>query len=389
MAKTHGTRADGTPITDETIESLADEAERGYDVAKIVRRRSAGRPAMGEAPASVESVRLDPELKRDLILRAADEHVSVSEVIRRALREYVKATDDGSLFAGRAAFETFRAAFETSACGMSFVDDTLRYQWVNFPVCAMLGRSREELLGSRVEDAVDADQVERVVALFDRLRRGELRATRDRIRFRRPDGTVVWMEVGGSAVAGFTDPLYLLQQFDVTAEQALAEDLAFRAMHDELTGLANRAHLRDRLRTDLARSERTGSRVAVFYLDLDHFRAINDEYGHAAGDTVLVEVARRLTEVVRSGDTVARVGGDEFVVAGTASSVEEASQLAMRIEAAMRPRHTSGGRSLPVTASVGVALNTPGDTPEELVARADLALLRVKRLESGVLTPEA
>lgn len=91
MAETDGTRADGTPITDETVESFADEAERGYDVPRIARRQP-GRPAMGEAPASVESVRLDPELKRDLILRAAREQVSVSEVIRRALREYVRAS---------------------------------------------------------------------------------------------------------------------------------------------------------------------------------------------------------------------------------------------------------------------------------------------------------
>ena len=78
-----------SPITDEVIESLADEAERGYDVAKIVRRRPAGRAAMAGAPASIESVRLDPELKRDLILRAAAEQVSVSELVRRALYEYV------------------------------------------------------------------------------------------------------------------------------------------------------------------------------------------------------------------------------------------------------------------------------------------------------------
>ncbi len=92
MANTHGKRADGTPITDEMVEALADEAERGYDVDQIVRRRPSGRPAMGEAPASVESVRLDPELKRGLILRAAEERISVSEAIRRALREYVKAS---------------------------------------------------------------------------------------------------------------------------------------------------------------------------------------------------------------------------------------------------------------------------------------------------------
>ncbi len=91
MPKTHGTRKDGTPITDEVVKELADEAERGYDVEDILRRRQGGRPAMGSAPAEVESVRLDPDLKRDLLLRAAKDGVSVSEVIRQALRAYVKA----------------------------------------------------------------------------------------------------------------------------------------------------------------------------------------------------------------------------------------------------------------------------------------------------------
>lgn len=91
MSNTHGTRNDGTPITDETVEELADEAEHGYDVEEMLRPRG-GRPAMGSAPASVESVRLDPELKRDLLLKAADEGISVSDVIRQALRLYVKAS---------------------------------------------------------------------------------------------------------------------------------------------------------------------------------------------------------------------------------------------------------------------------------------------------------
>ena len=91
VTKTHGTKKDGTPITDATIEALADEAEAGYDVTEL-RRRQVGRPSMGATPASVESVRLDPELKRDLLLRAAAEGASVSEVIRKALREYVQAS---------------------------------------------------------------------------------------------------------------------------------------------------------------------------------------------------------------------------------------------------------------------------------------------------------
>ncbi len=90
MTATHGHKADGTPITDEMIEAMADEAERGYDVDEILRRRRGGRPPMGSSASTVESVRLDPELKRDLLLRAAEEHITVSEAIRRAIGQYLR-----------------------------------------------------------------------------------------------------------------------------------------------------------------------------------------------------------------------------------------------------------------------------------------------------------
>jgi hypothetical protein len=90
MSATHGHKADGTPITDEMVEAMADEAERGYDVDEILRRRG-GRPPMGSVASTVESVRLDPELKRDLLLRAAEENITVSAVIRRAIGQYLRA----------------------------------------------------------------------------------------------------------------------------------------------------------------------------------------------------------------------------------------------------------------------------------------------------------
>lgn len=91
MTSDHGSKADGARITDAMVEEMADEAEAGYDVDEILRRRQPGRPAMGSAASSVESVRLDPELKRDLLLRAAEEHTSVSEIIRLAVRQYLHA----------------------------------------------------------------------------------------------------------------------------------------------------------------------------------------------------------------------------------------------------------------------------------------------------------
>lgn len=92
MPKTHGNRHDGTPITNEMVDELADEAERGYDTDELLRLRRGGRPSLGSAPAAVESVRLDPELRRDLLLRAAEERRSVSEVIRSALHQYLQAS---------------------------------------------------------------------------------------------------------------------------------------------------------------------------------------------------------------------------------------------------------------------------------------------------------
>jgi hypothetical protein len=92
MSAEHGHKADGTPITDEMIEAMADEAERGYDVEEILRRRPRGRPPMGSAASTVESVRLGPELKRDLLLRAAEDNITVSEAIRRAIGQYLRAS---------------------------------------------------------------------------------------------------------------------------------------------------------------------------------------------------------------------------------------------------------------------------------------------------------
>lgn len=92
MSETHGTKADGTPITGEMVDAIANEVQRGYDVGEIMRRRHGGRPPMGSTASSVESVRLDPELKRELLLRAAGEHVSVSEAIRHVIGQYLRAS---------------------------------------------------------------------------------------------------------------------------------------------------------------------------------------------------------------------------------------------------------------------------------------------------------
>jgi diguanylate cyclase (GGDEF)-like protein/PAS domain S-box-containing protein len=165
------------------------------------------------------------------------------------------------------------------------------------------------------------------------------------------------------------------------AEAALeAERARFSAMafHDPLTGLANRPLLLDRLPQALERCRRRGSRVGVFFVDLDGFKAVNDNHGHQAGDQLLVEVARRFETIVRAHDTVARFGGDEFVILAEDLEVqEEACTIARRLNAVLEDPIELSSASVRVSASVGIAFSDEHEVDDLLLA-ADVALYRAK-----------
>jgi diguanylate cyclase (GGDEF)-like protein/PAS domain S-box-containing protein len=151
------------------------------------------------------------------------------------------------------------------------------------------------------------------------------------------------------------------------------------ALHDPLTGLANRTLLRDRLQHALARRER-GATAALF-VDLDNFKQVNDAHGHATGDTVLVEIARRLHTAVRPGDTIARLGGDEFVAVCEGIDVEAALAVARRLQDAIELPLRIDSLEHNLTASIGIAL---GDSdPDALLADADAASYRAKAAGRG------
>ena len=169
------------------------------------------------------------------------------------------------------------------------------------------------------------------------------------------------------------------------------ERLQYQVLHDVLTGLPNRPLFLDRMRVALARLQRVEETVAVMFLDLDRFKPVNDTFGHEAGDVVLTETARRLSEAVRSGDTVARFGGDEFLVL-----CEDVGDLESVIDLADRIRHPVSERiplpdpsaDLSVSVSVGLSIglvlvDRPGIDAETLVSRADSAMYRAKRNGGG------
>lgn len=202
---------------------------------------------------------------------------------------------------------------------------------------------------------------------------------RAQLRMRRKGGEAVWIDFGA---ARLSDTEIFVMAIDVTATKAAHEALAHAAFHDALTQLPNRALLYDRIEQALAVATREQKHVAIGYLDLDGFKAVNDTHGHDAGDQLLAEVARRLVAGVRPADTVARIGGDEFVVLLTALAPGEWDAIFQRLGAAIeRPIRLASGTVVSVGASMGVATSRPDEaaTAFELVERADHVMLRRKR----------
>ena len=168
---------------------------------------------------------------------------------------------------------------------------------------------------------------------------------------------------------------------DVTAQVRAENALAYQVLHDPVTGLANRAALMDRLSQALVALERQPGRLAVLYVDVDHFKQVNDSFGHQAGDQVLTEVGRRLSLLSRHVDTVARLGGDEFVVlCGALRDDDDVGLIADRIVGGMHAPYVEDGHDLSVTCSVGIVVTSdPLTEPEQLIRDADEAMYGAKQ----------
>jgi diguanylate cyclase (GGDEF)-like protein len=167
--------------------------------------------------------------------------------------------------------------------------------------------------------------------------------------------------------------------FDITQLKTAERELERQARVDGLTGVANRRYFDERLASGVARSQRAGAPIALLYLDIDHFKRINDGRGHAAGDQVLREFARRLKSNVREGDLVARIGGDEFVVlVEGAESLAGVQALAEKLLRAIGVPFDLPGGPLPVGTSVGVGYSRRSVNADRLLAAADQALYQAK-----------
>jgi diguanylate cyclase (GGDEF)-like protein/PAS domain S-box-containing protein len=210
--------------------------------------------------------------------------------------------------------------------------------------------------------------------------------TSDDTPFERLDGSHVPVTMTASPVVGGSAPAGAVIVFRDTSERkAFEEQLARHAFQDALTGLANRRLLLDHLDHALLQADRTGGRVAVLFCDIDRFKVVNDHLGHQVGDELLRVIGDRLRRAVRSGDTLSRFGGDEFVVLleGIAEP-DEASEVARAIlEALQDPIMLKAGHEVVATVSIGIALSDAGTSRDDLLHEADVAMYRAKERGRG------
>ncbi|WP_043647285.1 diguanylate cyclase domain-containing protein, partial [Caenispirillum salinarum] len=280
-----------------------------------------------------------------------------------------------------------QAVFRTTAEAMMITDAERRIITVNpaftqitgYPVEDVRGRSPSLLASGRHDAAFYADMWETLEA------EGHWRGD---VWNRRSDGEVYVQRL---TISRITDADGVVTNYvgvfsDVTEEKEASAALQYSASHDALTGLPNRALMVDRLEQALGVHARTGGGLSVLFIDLDGFKPVNDTHGHLAGDLLLQGVAERLRGCVRDSDTVARQGGDEFVVLShDATDPESAATIADKILQALRPSFDVGAASVRVGASIGIAqAPRDGTTVEDILHAADGAMYEAKRAGKGV-----
>ena len=277
--------------------------------------------------------------------------------------------------------ETFTSLFDENPQAMLVtrlptsmsVGGDLQFLAVNKAAQAMYGYSHAEFLALHLGEIRPPEDRDQLMRNLNEVRGG--RTHFGGIRHCTKAGQTLDIEVDTRETIFNGENAMIVCPSDVTDRNRLRRDLEHQALHDALTGLANRSLFRDRLQHAHNRLERSGGCYAVLMLDLDNFKTVNDSLGHAAGDALLVRVSERLAASIGSGDTAARLGGDEFaILLEDLADAGDASSAAERLRTALHAPFLIAGRSLTVTATIGVASSIGADAAADVSRNADVAL---------------
>ncbi len=279
--------------------------------------------------------------------------------------------------------QRFRTMVEKSWSGVVLLNGDIRFSFVGASTQHIIGYDEQELIGKSLLDFVHPRDLEAARSVFAEMLDRPNQETHGELRFRHKEGRWVWLE-------GFSQNLLhepsvgsiVLNYRDITQRKETEKQLEYRAYYDSLTGLPNRLLFRDRLVHSLEQAKRNRVGVAVMYLDIDHFKLVNDALGHSFGDRLLGEIAKRLQSALRASDTISRIGGDEYsILLPEVLSTEAVAGVARKVlNALARPFHIEG-HDLFITASIGIGCSpSDGEDAETLLKCADAAMYRAKEL---------
>jgi diguanylate cyclase (GGDEF)-like protein/PAS domain S-box-containing protein len=317
-------------------------------------------------------------------ISAALKNAILYQFLRNELTERMKAEE-----AVRASDQRFRALIRSVSDVIAILstDGTIRF---TSPASETAwGEPIDAIVGTNIMDRTHPDDIGSAVKLLATSLERPGETVTANLRLRQPGEAWSHSEiiltnlVNEPAVGGIVATCH-----DVTERKLYERNLTNLAFRDPLTGLANRAHFRDRLQQGIARADAQGRSIAVCFFDLDNFKIVNDSLGHAIGDQVLRVVADRVRACLRKGDTAARLGGDEFtVLVEGLDGVDEVTLIADRLISALRDPIRLEDRDLFVGGSMGIAISTTtGDTADDLLRKADLAMYSSKNSGKGCYT---
>jgi len=277
----------------------------------------------------------------------------------------------------------FRTIVEKSWSGVVLLDGEMCFSFTGSSTEHLIGYREQELLGKCIFDFVHPHELQNARRSFLGILKTPNEEAHGELRFRHKDGRWIWLE-------GFSQNLLhepsvgaiVLNYRDVSQRKETEKQLEYRAHYDALTGLPNRLLFRDRLVNSLAHARRNRVGVAVMYLDVDHFKLVNDGLGHSFGDLLLADVARRLESCLRASDTISRIGGDEFsILLPEVTNAEAVAGVARKILHSLTRPFSVDGHDLFVTASIGISCHpSDGEDAETLLKCADAAMYRAKEL---------